>query len=517
MLELRAASSLPRLWRDGHRQRATDTLLQGVRVSRSPILVVSVCVEKIGVDMQRSKPFRRAVALASLCAMVTVAVVVGAVAVPSLSVAPASAAGECLCAGGEYHALTPERIFDSRPTSSINDVSPVGAKPMGPAEPSFDLQLLGKGGVPLSSADVLAVAVSITIANPGSGGYLTAFPAGTGGTSSLLNFGAGQTIPNLAIVRGGTDGKLTVKIYGTSNASANVLVDVLGWFSSSTYTAGTPGDPSDERGARLVVVNPARILDTRSSGGLGPGAQMTLQFRGASAAGTTVPNDPSIVGALVNVTAVLPTASTFVSVVPTEPVGVPTTSNLNVPAGRVQANLVMVPVGPDGAIHLYNSAGTTNLLVDVMGYLQTGAAESSRAGRVIPLTAPYRALDTRQTAFGGVPLGPGQAEDWSFAAFSSSVTISGIPVGNQAALLGNLTNASLGRLYPTVSVEPGYLTVYPADAPALPVISNLNNYESSPVPNMALIKYGANQTVRVYNASGYAHYILDVSAVVLAD
>jgi hypothetical protein len=34
---------------------------------------------------------------------------------------------------------------------------------------------------------------------------------------------------------------------------------------------------------------------------------------------------------------------------------------------------------------------------------------------------------------------------------------------------------------------------------------------------MALVKYGANQTVRVFNARGYAHYILDVSAVVLAD
>ena len=229
-------------------------------------------------------------AFASSCAVATVAVVIGVVAAPTLSVATVSAAPECLCAGGEYHALTPQRIFDSRPTSSINDVAPLGAKPIGPSEPSFDLQLLGLGGVPASSTDVLAVAISITIATPGSVGYLTAFPAGTGGTSSLLNFGAGQTIPNLAIVRGGIGGKLTVKIYGTTSSSAHVLVDVLGWFSSSSYTADTPGDLTDERGARLVVVNPARILDTRSSGGpLAPGTQRTLQFRGASAAGTTVP------------------------------------------------------------------------------------------------------------------------------------------------------------------------------------------------------------------------------------
>ena len=472
-------------------------------------------------DMRRVKLVRRATALfasAVVCGFVAVAIVAVA---PLVPVAPASAAGPCLCAGGEYHPITPARIFDSRVTSPINDVAPLGAKVMGPTEPSFDLQLLGLGGVPASATDVLAVAISITIDNPGSPGYLSAYPAGSPGTSSLLNFAAGQAVPNLAIVRGGVGGKLTVSIYGSKVASANVLVDVLGWFSSSTYNAGTIDDLTDERGARLVVVNPARIVDTRNGGvnptPLGPNSQLTVPFRGASAAGTTIPNDPSVVGALVNLTAVEPTSGTFMAVVPTEPVGPPATSNLNVAAGRVQANLVLVPVGPDGAIHVYNSVGNTNFLVDVMGYLRTGDPESTRAGRVIPLTSPYRALDTRQAAWGGVPLGPAQAEDWSFAAFAGSVNIQGVAVGNQSALLGNLTNASTARLYPTVRVEPSFLTVYPADAASLPNISNLNTYETVAVPNMALIKYGANQTVRVFNAGGYSHYILDVSAVVLAD
>ena len=447
-----------------------------------------------------------------------VAVIAGVVTSPALTTTTVSAAGE-LGAGGEYHPLTPQRIFDSRPTSSINDVAPFGPKSQGPTDPTFDLQLLGLGGVPVSSADVLAVAVSITVDGPTSAGYLSAYPAGSPGTSSLLNFAAGQTIPNLAIVRGGTAGKLTVAINGSRVGTANVLVDVLGWFSTSTYNAGTPGDLADERGARLIVVPPARLVDTRSDGGvtnpLGPNSQRTVRFRGASAAGTTIPNDPSVVGALVNLTAVEPTANTFMAVVPDLPVGVPPTSNLNVSAGRVQANLVMVPVGADGAIHIYNSAGNTNFIVDVMAYLQTGADVETRSGRVIPLTSPYRSLDTRQAAWGGVPLGPGQAEDWSFAAFAGSVNIGGVSVGSQVALLGNLTNAGTTRQFPGVSVEPGFLTVYPADGAPTPNISNLNSYESVPVPNMALIKYGPNQTVRVFNARGYSNYILDVSAVVL--
>lgn len=483
--------------------------------------VMSVGVEQIGVGMQRSNPFRRAVALVSSSAFAMAALIAGVVVAPTLTISTVTAAGE-LGAGGEYHPLTPARIFDSRPTSSINDVAPLGPKNQGPSDPTFDLQLLGLGGVPNSSSDVLAVSVSITVVHPTSIGYLSAYPTGAPGTSSLLNFAAGQTIPNLAIVRGGTGGKLTIAINGSKVGKADVLVDVLGWFSSSTYNAGTPGDLADERGARLVVVDPARIVDTRNGGGmpfpLGPGAQRTVQFRGASAAGTTIPNDPSVVGALINLTAVEPTANTFMAVVPDQPVGEPATSNLNISAGRVQANLVMVPVGADGAIHIYNSAGNTNFLVDVMAYLQTGADAESRKGRVIPLTSPYRSLDTRQVAWGGVPLGPAQAEDWSFAAFAGSVNIAGVAVGNQLALLGNLTNAGTARQSPNVSAEPGFLTVFPADAAAVPNISNLNTYELVPVPNMALIKYSAaNQTVRVFNATGYAHYILDVSAVVLAD
>ena len=211
------------------------------------------------------------------CSVAAVAVV------PSMAAAPVAAAGDCLCAGGEYHPLTPTRIFDSRPANAINDVAPLGAKPMGPTDPTFDLQLLGKGGLPSSATDVLAVAISITIDNPGSAGWLAAYPTGSPSTSSLLNFSTGQTVPNLAIVRGGTDGKLTVKINGSKAGTANVLVDVLGWFSSSSYDAGTPGDLTDERGARLVVVNPVRIVDTRNGGAatpLGPATQKTVPFRG---------------------------------------------------------------------------------------------------------------------------------------------------------------------------------------------------------------------------------------------
>ena len=48
--------------------------------------------------------------------------------VPATSqLVPGASAATCtLCGGGEFHPLTPARIFDSRPASAINDVAPFG-------------------------------------------------------------------------------------------------------------------------------------------------------------------------------------------------------------------------------------------------------------------------------------------------------------------------------------------------------------------------------------------------------
>lgn len=470
--------------------------------------------------------------------MVSAALAAAAVVVPVAStVAPVSAA-DCttdMCAGGEYHPRSPERIFDTRTkpgVTPVNDVAPLGAKPLNPSNPTFDIQLLGVGSVPASASDVLAVAVSITVVGPTQNGYLGAYATGSESLNSILNFRTGQTVPNLAIVRPGTGGKLTIVLNGDAAGTADVLIDVFGWWSTSSYT-GTVDSP-DPRGARLELPatgSPGRIVDTRSpSSPLAAGTQRDVTIRGAVIKGTAteiVPNSPDVIGVLVNVTAVSPTNFGYVSVVPETPVSAPTTSNLNLAPGQTKANLVLVPVGLDGKIHLYNSSGTTHLLVDVMGVLRAGRAESTRAGRVVPLTSPYRVLDTRQPSFGAVPLGPGQAEDWSFAAFAGSVTLpapgTGLPVsvGNQSALLGNLTNARLTRQYPSVGVTPSYLTACPGTCPlspgGTPTYSNVNTVEYGPVPNLTLVPYGTNYAVRIFNERGYAHYILDVSAVVLAD
>ena len=129
----------------------------------------------------------------------------------------------------------------------------------------------------------------------------------------------------------------------------------------------------------------------------------------------------------------------------------------------IKANLVFVPVGADGKVRIFNFQGSTDVVADVVGYMEGGHTADTRIGRVVPLTSPFRTFDTRDPQFGGVALGPGQAEDWSFAEFAGSVFIGSESVGPQLGVIGNLTAAELKRQYATVPAS-SFLTAYPASA-----------------------------------------------------
>ena len=448
----------------------------------------------------------------AVCALAAAtAVVVPAPGAPGASVQAAGGLG----AGGEFFPLAPARIYDSRVGGAVNEPSP-GPKAATPDQPTFDIPLLGQGGVPVDSSRVLAVVVNVTVTSPTANGWLNAFATGSppATATSIINFTRGKTVPNLAIVRPGSDGKLSIRLFSPERAgSAEVIVDVFGWVATSS---------NPDRGARLVPVTPGRIYDSRNVGsGIGQGQSVELPIRGATVGSITVPNTADVVGVMLNVTGINDTsasADTFVSVVPDPVVGRPGTSNLNLSKGLIKPNLVVVPVNAaDGKVRLFNNTGTTHLAVDVVGYLEQRPDET-RAGRIVPLSTPFRVFDTREAAFGNVELGPGQAEPWSFADFVASVNIGGVAVGNQMAVIGNLTSASLRRQNASQAVS-SYVSVFPDQLPTgqTPSTSNLNTVENVPVPNLAVVKYGASSTAWVYNFRGYAHYLFDASAVVLAD
>ena len=433
-----------------------------------------------------------------------------------------------LGAGGEYHPLAPARIFDSR--TGVNDSAPLGVKPTSSQGRTFDVDILGQGGVPGEvdgvNVDVLAVVANVTVVGSTLDGFLSIYPTGAApGDSSLVNFGPGEAVPNLAVLGVGTGGQSTISmVTPEGDGSAHVLIDVFGWISTSEFA-----DVADT-GARFKPIPPSRVLDTRSTpvpatwtAGTPIGAmeQLTLPIRGANG---VVPDSTDVTGVMVNVTAANNAAgsqATFLSVTPaTTPPGVePATSVTNVAPGQIKANMAIVPIGDDGAIRIFNSSGATNVIVDVLGYLERGADDTTRAGRVIPLDAPFRVFDTRQEAFASTPLGFSTKEEWSFKAFAESVSLNGVPIGAQSALLGNLTGTGLEPLYPGQSVDT-YMTIYPGNGEP-PNSSNINVTPGRSVANMSLLSYGTvgadPYTISAFNFDGSIHYLLDVYAVVLAD
>lgn len=458
----------------------------------------------------RDRTRRGAWASAVLAALVTVSV-----GTSTGSLTAAHAAGG-LGAGGEYHPLAPTRIYDTRAPGINTTPGPITTSIASGTGGTADVTVLGLGGVPADAASVLAVAVSITVVNPSRQGYLQVYPTGSAaGTSSVLNYEAGQNVPNLSVLTVGAGGKITVKLVTTALGTADVLVDVFGWFSTSSFATS---------GARLIPVAPGRIYDSRdaafnpSTSPLGQRTTIKVPIRGADSLNPNVtdvvPNSPDVVGVVLNVTGINDqpgSVGTFVSVLPEDPSGEVTTSNLNLAAGQVKANLVIVPVtNADGAIRIYNNTGNTHIAVDVVGYMLANQDASTRLGRVVPLTAPFRAFDTRDANFGNVQLGPAQAETWSFSQFVGSVTLAGTPVGNQIALIGNLTGTGL------TSTGATYFTLYPDDA-TKPNASNINVTQGANIPNMAVVKLGADDGIKAYNNGGYIHYLFDVSAVVLGN
>jgi hypothetical protein len=460
------------------------------------------------VTLRRSRCTRLAAAAAACLGVGSLAVVGSSI--PPFSVPAAHAA---LGAGGEYHPITPARVLDTRVANSPT----VGAQRfLAP----FAVQMAGAlaldgsaSGIPASG--VLAVVANITVVDPQQPGFLTAYPNGTAlPTAANVNFAPGRNVPNLAVMRPGADGKVAIALGpGHATGTAHVVIDVVGWFSTSS---------SAERGARLVSLAPGRLLDTRfgigRQGPLGAGEAMRLAIRGADAVSPSrpdyVPDNGAITGVLLNVAATEPTLATHLSVVPDAPSAPPSTASLNVVAGQTKSNLVMAPVGADGAVHIYNNSGAVHVVVDVVGYFRTGVNDETRAGRIVPLASPFRVLDTREPNFGSARLGPVQQETWNFRPFVENVLSGGVWVGEQDAVIMNLTATDLNFPYPAGNAT--HLTVYPGNAER-PEAANLNLLVGENVPNLVVGRYSADDQLSIYNNSGFIHYVADVAAVVLQD
>ena len=191
-----------------------------------------------------------------------------------------------------------------------------------------------------------------------------------------MNLTAGAVQANRVMVElgpattGGPDTSLCV--YNAAG-TINVLIDANGWFGSSTAT-------SSPQGYQYQGIESTRICDTRVSmppcpaGAIGPALSRLTPVAGASlipasGSGTTV------VAIVANLTAVAPTATTFLTLYPANLTHRPQASDVNLNAGVVLPNLVVVQIDTtgdanDGDVYLYNSAGSVNAIIDIEGWFQ---------------------------------------------------------------------------------------------------------------------------------------------------
>jgi hypothetical protein len=263
-----------------------------------------------------------------------------------------------LTSASYYQPLTPFRLADTRYGTGT-------PKAQLAPHTSIALTVAGAGhGLPTSG--VSAVALNMTVTNTKSSGVLTVYPDGVATpTASNLNFVSGQTIANATVTPVGSDGK--IRVYLNSGQAADVIVDVVGYYSTSAKAAFVPYVPS-------------RLVDTRDPNDptYGPLTPDSYVYLGMTAGqpdipglvlNTTVANtkgngwlgiapDPNTMAAYDNDTAVWPPA--------------PTSSTLNWTHGQVVPNLAQVSTGANGIVDLWNrSTGDTDLIVDMFGLYQT--------------------------------------------------------------------------------------------------------------------------------------------------
>ena len=363
--------------------------------------------------------------------------------------------------GSDYTPYGPTRILDTR-TGTGAPAAAVGPNGV------LKLTVAGAGTAGnLIPTGVTAVAMNVTVTGPTRAGFITAFPDGTAApNASNLNYGTGETIPNLVVVQVGPDG--VVDLQNSSAGSVQLVADVVGYYSQT-------------KASQYVSISPYRLLDTRTGTGtsglikqIPANTSITVPVGGAD--GNTIPAS-GVTAIAANITATNPRSNGFITAYPSGE-SLPNASNVNYGHNQTVANMADVPVGSDGQIVIHNtSSSSVDVVIDVSGYFTdlvnagTGVATDS----YLP-TAPLRWLDTRTSSWGYGPLQP----YWYYYQLGAYSTDSGVT--------SMVINATV-----TDTQHNGFLTLYPVNtqtANDIPNASNLNFAAGQTVANLAFVPLG---------------------------
>ncbi|WP_158289895.1 hypothetical protein [Micromonospora sp. S4605] len=289
-------------------------------------------------------------------------------------------------------------------------------------------------------------------------------------------------------------------LLGATLAGACALAVVPGTASAAPAAPQQAAAAIDDTTGAFYPLAPARLLDTRSgvgapAGAIGATKKVDLQVAGRGgvpAAG---------VGAVVlNVTITGPTSSSFVTAYPAGEAR-PNASSINFPKGWLGSNNVTVKLGAGGKVSVYNHAGSTHVVVDVVGFYAADNTMVDRNGGEYQAYIPQRMFDTRYDGTGKMPAG-------SYIDYAIDF---GPENPNVRSLVINLTAVSPAKA--------GFLTAW-SGAGSMPGASTVNYGAGKVVPNLAFVQtrpcyedwcseiWGAPM-FRVYTSQS-AHFVTDL-------
>jgi hypothetical protein len=398
-----------------------------------------------------------------------------------------------------YTPVPPVRICDTRavapPAVLANQCQgPSGVAGTLAAKGSKDVAIAGQNGVP---ATALAVVLNVTATDVTAVSYFTVWPAGIAQpTVSNLNWSPGQIVQNLVTVPLGASGAISV--YNNQGA-ANLVIDLEGYVDPASTDLLSPVDPTricDTRHVAPEVVANQCEGAGGVAGSLAPDGHIVVTVAGMAGVPTTATS------AVLNVTVAGPTAVGFLTAWP-DGAARPLASNLNWRPGQTVPNRVIVPLGPGGKIDIYNSQGTTDVIIDVNGFFSPAAGGAGYRPYI-----PTRICDTR-------PVGPGDALNGCND--PSNGPVSPLLPGDEISLLVP-TDAAAMVFNVTVVNTTGdsFLTLFPDPDPTMltqpPLISDLNWAPGTIIANLVVVGAGPNHAVAVYNNVGTTDIVVDVQA-----
>jgi hypothetical protein len=262
--------------------------------------------------------------------------------------------------------------------------------------------------------------------------------------------------------------------------------------SSSASSPSAPVAVSAQGGPQFHPLTPTRIVDSRDGTGTPRHPWSGGETRALPATGVGGVPASHVSAIVANVTVTDASSASHLTVWPTgQPM--PTASSVNFEPGQTVANHVTVGVGTGGDVSVFNNAGSTAVIVDVLGYYDDGTVGG---GSAYVATTPTRLLDTRDGT-GGLPgsFGAKLERDLTVAGGSSPV-----PAGATAVVL-NVTG-----VFPS---DDTHLTVWPSGQPA-PLASSLNLPRGGVVANLVTVKVGTGGKVRIRNNAGDVNVVADV-------